>query len=538
MSAVLVPDARSASPLPVPDLPSGLQILSRLPLANPQEADRELNRFLDGLLQAPPDAEVYLDLLEQARIPLCFVEEERARRYINKPLPLAAPEAAVFDQVVATWLKAARAYAHCAQLGTTRDGVEHAQRTALILHRCIYYTGMAIVEHHRARRQLPAGLWLDLHGYYASAEEWGVATLALPDALDARGRGTHCAAAYVALLLSDMAGPYGLTVHEQGLVRRWASHWAPLVGLQPAMPGEALPQFVVDLMQDAGLRATAECLQTEHLRRLDGERLAQQLAQVRLQLQQRVPPGQIGLGEDCTAGQCQRLLEHLARPWSQARAPRRFRRHATSGLARVCTGFEAMHYCVAGAEFAQPENVSTYSRQDFDRLFAFRHMVDPTQQLQVQQGQLGYDVDTWEVVNQSANGFRLIRSVAGRKMEHGQLLALCPGDGGGYLLARATWLMQERGGGLVAGIAALPGMPQAVAARPLAQQGAHAEMYGRAFLLAAVPAVGSEPSLVVPQGWYRAGRIVEIHTDAARQVRLLHVLEDGPDFERVSFVPV
>jgi len=538
MSAVLPPAAKPAPPMHVADLPSGRQILSRLPLANPQEAEAELNRFLDGLLQAPPAAGVYLDLLEQTRIPLGFVEEERTRHYLNKPLPLAAPEAAVFDQVVATWLKAARAYAHCAQLGPAGDGVEDAQRTALILQRCIYYTGMAIVEHQRARHQLPAGLWLDLHGYYASAEEWGVATLAVPDALDACGRSTHCAAAYVSLLLSEMAAPYGLTVREQSLVRRWASLWAPLVGLQPAVPGAPLPPFVVDLMHDAGLRATADCLQTEHLRRLDTARLTQLLAQVRQQLQQRVPPGQIGLGEDCTAGQCQRLLEHLARPWSQVRAPRRFRRHAGAGLARVCTGFEAMHYYVAGAEFAQPENVRVYSRQAFDSLFAFRHMVDPTQQLQVQQGQLGYDTDAWEVINQSANGFRLMRSVAGRKMAHGQLLALCPSDGGGYLLAYVTWLMQERGGGLVAGIAALPGMPQAVAARPLTQEGAHSEMYSRAFLLAAVPAVGSEPSLVVPQGWYHAGRLVEIHADAVQRVKLLHVLEDGPDFERVSFVSV
>jgi hypothetical protein len=57
------------------------------------------------------------------------------------------------------------------------DGDERCRPPGLILHRCIYYTGMAITEHHRARQELPAGVWLNLHGYYASAEEWGVATL-------------------------------------------------------------------------------------------------------------------------------------------------------------------------------------------------------------------------------------------------------------------------------------------------------------------------------------------------------------------------
>jgi hypothetical protein len=535
MSAVIT---RIPVVMAIPDLQTGLQILSRLPLANPLQAESELNCFLDSLLQAPPQAAVYLNLLEQLRVPLCFVEEELARRYINKPLPLGEIEEGCFQQVVSTWLKAAHAYAHCAELDTSFDDAEHGLRVALVLHRCIYYTGMAIVEHHRARRELPPGLWLDLHGYYASAEEWGVATLAIPDALDPMGRSTHCTAAFLSLLLSELAGPYSLSVRDQSLVRRWANNWAPLVSLHLAVPGEPLPQFVIDLMQDVGIRSTADCLQTEHLRRLDTSRLAMQLTQVRQQLRQKISPAQIGLGEDCSAGQCNRLLEHLSRPWSQARAPRKFRRQAASGIARVCAGFEAMHYYIAGQEFNQPENVRMYSRQEFDSLFTFRHMVDPTQQLQIHQGQVSFTVDQWEVVNQSANGFRLMRSIVGKKMAHGQLLAVCPHDGEHYLLVQTSWLMQEQGGGLIAGVAALPGMPQAIAARPVAHQDDHSEMFSRAFMLPAIPAAGEEQSLVVPQGWFHAGRIIEIHTDRAWRVKLLHVLSDGPDFERVSFVLV
>ena len=66
---------------------------------------------------------------------------------------------------------------------------------------------MIIVEHYRARREIPAGVWLDLHGYHASAEEWGVATYPLADALDPHGRSTHCMAAYVMALLMDVSGP-------------------------------------------------------------------------------------------------------------------------------------------------------------------------------------------------------------------------------------------------------------------------------------------------------------------------------------------
>ena len=518
----------------VPDLQTGLRIIARLPLTNPQLAESELDRLLDSLLQSPPAAGVYLNLLEQMRMSLYLVEEERARHYISKPLPLDDDEAC-FQRVIATWSKVARAYAHCARIDPSPESAEQSFRAAMILHRCIYYTGMVLVEHHRARRELPRGLWLDLHAYFTSAEKKGVATLSIPDALDPQGRSTHCTAAFVGLLLSELAGPYSLSIRDQNLTRRWANSWSPLVSLHAAVPGEPLPSFVIDLTQDLGLCPSASSMQTEQLRRLDTSRLSMQLKQVRMQLGQNISPAQTGLGEDCTAGQCKRLLEHLATPWSQARAPRKFRRHATTGVSRVCLGFEEIHYFISGKEFNQPDNNRLHSHQEFESLFAFPHMVEPGQQLQMRQEQLGFAADQWEVVNQSATGFRLIRRIAGKKVVHGQLLAICPHDGVSFLLAHVSWLMQERGGGLIAGISALPGIPQAVAARPLGQDAAHNDLYCRAFLLPAVPTIGAEQSLVIPQGWYRSGRIVEICTDAARRVKLLHVLEDGPDFERVSF---
>ncbi|WP_313952458.1 hypothetical protein [Accumulibacter sp.] len=530
MSAVL---AAVPVTMKISDLQTGFQILSRLPLANSQQAQFEINRFLDSLLQAPPPGEIYLQLLEQTRISLCFIEEEFSRRYTDKALPLGESEDEAFHEVVSTWLKAARAYSHCARLQRPEDN--HAERLALILHRCIYYTGMAITEHHRARRQLPRGLWLDLHGFYASAEEWGLATLAVPDSLDPLGRSTHCTAAFVSLILTELAGPVSLSVRELGLVRRWADMWSPLVTLHAALPGEALPQSVVDLMHDCGLRSSSQCLQTENVRRIDTARLEAQLNQAKARLQERTTPAQLGLGEDCTTAQCQRLLKRLSRPWALLRTPRQFRRNATTGMAKICGGFAGMHYHVSGKEFSQPDNARIYSRKEFDSLFTFRQMLDPTEQLGIRQSQLGFAIDEWEVLNQSANGFRLMRSSVGKRMVPDQLLSICPHDGSSYFLAQVAWLMQEQGGGLVAGIAALPGKPQAVAARPLPEDEGHAELYSRAFILPAVAAIGAEQSLVLPQGWFYPGRLLEVYVDGIWRVRMHRLVGSGSDFDRVTF---
>mgnify|MGYP006359886107 CR=1 FL=1 len=84
----------------ISDLQSGMDYLSQLSLANPIVAERQLMLFVDSLLMAPPPSGVLLTLLEQARAPMCFVEEEMARRYHNRALPLASEEESYFQQVV------------------------------------------------------------------------------------------------------------------------------------------------------------------------------------------------------------------------------------------------------------------------------------------------------------------------------------------------------------------------------------------------------------------------------------------------------
>lgn len=210
----------------IPDLQTGMDYLSRLSLANPAVAEQQLMQFLDVLLADPPDPGVLLTLLEQARVPMCFVEEEMARRYHNKPLILANEEEECFQQVISAWRKMSKAYALCARLEEPdAENAQYASMMASILHRCLYYTGMIILEHYRARRELPHGIWLDLHGYYETAEEWGVAYTPVEDSLESNLQATHCAAAYTTLLLIDIASPYSNSVRNLNLIRRWAGMW-------------------------------------------------------------------------------------------------------------------------------------------------------------------------------------------------------------------------------------------------------------------------------------------------------------------------
>ncbi len=522
--------------LAISDLQSGLNYLAQLPLANPGLAEQQLLGFLDTLLATPPDPGILLTLLEQARVPMCFVEEEMARRYHNKPLVLADEEEACFQQVVAAWRRMGKAYALCARLEEPDTAnPQYTSLMAMLLHRCLYYTGMVILEHYRARRELPAGIWMELHGYYETAEEWGIAYTPVEDALENNLQATHCAAAYTTLLLIEIASPYSNSVRNLNLIRRWAGMWAPLVSIHALESDLEVPPYIVELMKDVPLHPTSAADgPSDDARRLDTSRLGLQISHMLSQLRQRVTPSQLGLGEE-TSGHVIALLEHLSRPWTQSASPRKFRRFATEGIARVAIGFEAMHFCVTGHEFEQPDSAKTYSRDEFDQLFTFRDRAEPGQVLSIKP-HISFPVDEWSVINHSANGFRLARSCAGQKLAHSQLMVVCPHDGEHFLLVYATWLMQEESGGLIVGVAILPGMPSGVAVRYAGESNSANNRFVRAFLLPAVPVVQEEASIVLPAGMYQASRVLEVFSgDEIWQLRLKHVLQRGVDFDRISY---
>ena len=523
----------------IPDLKTGLRLVSSLPLGVPERAQDDLNRILDSLAQTPPAADVYLELLEQSRSALCFVAEELAHSYANKRFPLNDNEERNFRRVADTWRKVAQAYDQCTLLEISAQGMANHSRIAVSLQRSIAYASLCLIEHYRARREPPSGIWQEIHASYAMADACGVDTTPVVDALDPRERTVHCTSALISALLTELAGPYGLSTRDFGLVRRWADRWAPMVSLHPARQDEEMPPLIIDLTQDTALRSGTEESSLSSLRCLDISHLSLQLRELVHQLARKATPSDIGLGEDCTAGQCRRLLDHLSTAWSpQAHAPRKYRRHAAKGFATVCAGFDAMHFFISGKDFSPPDKLAAQTHLEFERLFAFPQMVEPEHALQFRQEQLGLTCELWEVINQSANGFRMRRSQSGTRIAHGQLMAVRPQAEAPFLLGRINWLRQTGDGELTVGVEALPGVPEAIAARPLTHTNVHNAAFERAFLLPAIPALGTEASLLLPSGWYRPFRVVEIAASAPRRVELLHVLNDGPDFEHVSLAAV
>lgn len=508
-------------------------LISGLPLTNARAAHQTLITLLTGISHRPPGAADYLDVLETMRAPLSFLQDEIAQRYAAKPLPPAPAESEAFRQVLSVWQSMARAYAQVAQLGIGDARIQ--EKLALICQRCVHYAGKVVLEFFRARREPSPGAWIDLHGYFATAEEWGIDKTAVPEPLNEARKQQSPSESFASVLLVDLASPYSRNSHEFIWITRWARRFAPLTAFYPLDEKSEFRAYGIDLMHDAGASPLEYLSHTNSTRWFDTRNLHGAIKELLAQIKAGEKPGRLGLGDDCPATTASRLLLQLYKPWCLYATPRRFQRRGSDGFAQITLGFDAIHFHVSGGEFNQPDHVRMYSRDDMERIWTFRDQLDPTQlNVRASQIQLDYPLERWSVADQSVSGFRLRRGEAGSRIEHGQLIGLKPPDGEHFLLAQISWNLMQKDD-LLVGIHVLTGIPQGVAIRATGSNVSPSERYVRAFLLPAMPALKEVASLVLPHGWFQGERVIEVFTDRQLRVRLDVSLALGSDFERVSF---
>src|SRR6266571_1145029 len=135
----------------------------------------------------------------------------------------------------------------------------------------------------------------------------------------------------------------------------------------------------------------------------------------------------------------------------------------------------------------------------------------------------------------SASGLRLARvdPAASSRLMLGQLLGIRLADAKAFLLCAVKWLSVSVEFELRAGVHILPGIPQGAAIRAVGAPAA--EQHIPAFLLPALAALQTPETLVVPAGWFKPNREIEVLAERSGKLRLASVVDRGADFERVTF---
>ncbi|MDR0529269.1 MAG: hypothetical protein LBG69_06650 [Zoogloeaceae bacterium] len=505
-------------------LTDALRLITFLPV-DPVGALEGVRRILGNLKTYSPEATLYLSILEELRKPLRETVITLAKKsYRDHPLPQMEQEETAFSQVISALRQMNQAYRHCGQLLSEEENERlHAQ----VLHRNIYYTSAIVFEYYRARQDLPAGIWREIHGYYELAELRGLADRPIADPLK-KGQSISCMANYITLLLVEIANPYSYSADTQELIYRLARLGAPLARIEPLDSMLDIPPFILDLDEDAPLHTPDRGEVSDTARFLNTHALTRQMEETRARLLQS-DEETIAIGDDqekVPRAPLLKIIEALRAPWAQTRITRRFHRRAGKGQIAILMDFAPIHLAVSGAPFTPPQGGYIYhdrmisTSEDAvrfgileDRQLAGSNVQHQRQELQM--SRLRAHSDKWEMINQSASGFRLSRSLIGARTAYGQLLSLPLPDTDKYVLAKVSWLMQNASG-LHMGISLLPGFPEACAVALLRDEEdannndginfglkTDALRYERAFLLPGIPGVNLPSSLVLP---HRLGR--------------------------------
>jgi hypothetical protein len=513
------------------DAASAKAWLENVPLANVSAAQHQLLAQLQEFNRYATKAISRLAALEAVREAVQFVEIEQARRFTNRALPMAETESTVFDDTLALWQEMHLGYLRCLQAVIADEAGMRAQ-AALVCQRVLNYTGLKMFHYHRAYRQVPPREWRALHEGYARAEELGVADEDVKDYLNRDVNDTSPRVAYMRALLLGMANPNELSQRQLTFVAFLLERWAEKVEVAREAPEDDLPPLVVDLESDqCPERESGDAAEPRYL---DVKRLGKSLRNRIGLLRKGESPAKLALGEDCVQPSCEHLLVFLYRQWCQAKQPRGAERKRVADTAQACNDMGAIHYYISGHVFKQPGEARELTAAQRDQIAAFGRV--STRDEDDYSVVHGYLLEHWQVEDESAQGLKLVRRAGnpGKRYTHGQLIGLRPADSKSFMLGQVRWLMQNDAGDLYAGVRLLPGLPAATAVRATGLNVMGAK-YVQAISLTAVQALNAPPSLVLPAGWFKPKRVVEVYVEGHVRVRLTEIVDRGSDYERCAY---
>jgi len=350
-----------------------------------------------------------------------------------------------------------------------------------------------------------------------------------------RAHRTSCRQTYAGTLLLYLANESSeQSAKRLAVVSRWLERWASKVGMSTEATASALgiPRLAVDLASESG--PTHAALSGESVRYLALDEIARSIRSRVAMLRKGETPEALGLGEDLSPPSAEQLLLVVHRRWCEEYKPRTSGRRASTTPAQLCAGLPAMHYFISGKPFRQPGQPRELTKAQREEIATFGRIATRHEE---EHGQLqGFVLEDWTVHDESLGGMRMERPSEGGKgrFVQQQLVALRPADATSFMLGVMRWLSVSQDSLLRAGVQVLPGVPQPIAVRATGLN-AVSEKFVQALMLPAVAVLQSPITLVLPAGWYRPKRVIEVYSDKLEQILLTGLVERGADFERVSF---
>ena len=527
------------------DADSCAQWLKQLQLTNLQLAHSLLLTQINEFTRFAMRGLERLHTLELLRDTVHYVQNDYAKKLIAKPLPLNESELVIFFAIVQLWQAMALGYQRCLQTHLARDK-QLDQQDAFLCQRCLMYCGLAISEYMRTGYEFDAKLWHQLHGLYAFAEERGLRLKDIPDSLNnvppnVNQQRSSCHIIYVKTLLACYAHPAELTRSQLLLLDAWLTEWCNAVPIERSYTlskGDAQP-LALDLAGAQGLQPVKLVTHSPGMRYMAMVPLSKLLRVKTILLQQGKTPQQVALGGHSNARECIELLTFLHQHWCEDNSSRFAARNPVSQHAQLCYKPENIYAHFSGNAFKQAIHSVAANNMAKKQIEAFGRVL----QDKPNRTQMGMEcpLETWNVEDESLLGAKLTRiDTLGGRLSHNQLVALRIGDAETFMLGTTAWVSVTRTGQLCIGIRYLQGSVHAISLRIADANMDTSDKFSPGFLLQAVPALNTPPSLIIPRDWFKPERVLEIqHQNGEKQhAKMGFSVGRGVDYERVSFTLV
>ena len=531
--AAILPPTSGGTP-PFANVREAQEWLTLLPLINIRQSRLELAEAFAQLNESRIDAVELLKILELLREAVQITELGLQPYYAGKPLPLLPDEAAHWQAAQKLWEQIETAYARCWRALVDGEAAL-AGHHALIAERAMSHGSRVARGYLLVYRPVPQRVWQRLFERYQLAEASGIAAEVVRDSLiDIHGKSMPQAMLIHALLLAASN-----TRHLSGKQLLWLDRRLEVFATRtslarhaPTPPGKTSLQ--IDLTAPGPALRMGQPLQGDSIREIDTLALAQTLMRRIKPLREGEQPQNIGLGTELAPRAAEMMLTDQYRHWCELPTGRLQLPRAKARACPVALELANLQRLIADGKLAPPPADPTQlDRRDLERLQLFGHVSASTRP---QAEPVSGVSEPWDLLHESALDLLLARP-AGSATRIGlqQLAGIALNS---HYLVGTTRTLEDTGDQLEIGLRLLPGIPVAAMARATDLARLGQAKYSEILLLPEIPALKAPPSLILPVGWFRPSRLLDIWDgETLRRVRLAQLVERGADYERVLYAP-
>ncbi len=489
-------------------------------------AQAGLQELLQEFLRSSLTPKEHLGALEAIRPYIHKIQTAFTDTYLLSATSSPEQQKVTFSKVLKLWSDLGRSYIHVAKMAEMDCSLE--TEMPLLAQRRTQAFGAAIIESSRSHYSLPPGYWSQFHESYLEAERKEVARIRVTDALNFVWSAESAEETYVTVNLVYLTQPSSYNAIALSLIIYLAQQFAPYCKISAEKSTSQVNHiFGVDLDQNNEPRPVALLNKTGNLRYLDGGELMVALHTMRSEIRRGVIPSGLGFMAEVSHNRLLALVNAFYRPWVSGGNIQRKHPRCSGDSARLLLLNQWRAICANAVSSSNESEV-------VESVSSPHNSLDAT----VPGNLLG--IESWSILDQSPEGFRLGSSVVRSTIQAKQLIAIRTENNSCFLLAQVRWVKHGVESGTEIGVRLIPGILQNIQVRSVGKEDglqSSDQVFSDALVLSYKQQGIDNTSLILPKNLYTPDVTLEVKTNSTpnpKSVVIGKLLLSGTNFDQIE----